>query len=166
MEYKLRHAHDGPAEVAAAHHPEIRHFRVERNLTETPADTLAGAWQTCEPRVAGEFTAVGYFFAREIAQKTGHPVGLINATIGGTPVEAWMSEATLRADPAFDRILERRENTSPPGPPPTPPGNRRSKNGNRNAPPPKPPGNPSPAPGPPPPWGQGTNACPSPPGTA
>ncbi|RRJ97553.1 sialate O-acetylesterase [Opitutaceae bacterium TAV4] len=109
MAFKLRHALNGSTEVATANHPRIRHFKVRMNVPETPAGTVDGEWQVCAPQVAGEFTAVGYFFARKIAQQTGLPVGLVNASIGGTPVETWIDEPTLRGDPAFSRVWQRRQ---------------------------------------------------------
>jgi len=94
-------------EVAAAHFPLIRHFKVERAVADRPADTLHGAWVVCSPETVGQFTAVGYFFARDLQQKLGVPIGLINSTWGGTPIESWMSEAALKSDPAFAVVDER-----------------------------------------------------------
>ena len=92
-------------EVAAADHAMIRHFKVERTPADAPADTVKGAWAVCSPETAGQFTAVGYFFARDLHQKLGVPIGLINSAWGGTPIESWLPEAELRqtsAWPAFN----------------------------------------------------------------
>ncbi len=94
-------------EVAAAHFPLIRHFKVAQAVADRPADALRGAWVVCGPETAGQFTAVGYFFARDLQQKLGVPIGLINSTWGGTPIESWMSEAALKSDPAFAVVDER-----------------------------------------------------------
>jgi sialate O-acetylesterase len=64
-------------------------------------------WTAASPQTAGDFTAVGYFFAREVFRKTGVPIGLVNSTWGGTPVEAWMSPAALASDPKFRIVAER-----------------------------------------------------------
>ena len=88
-------------EVAAAQFPLIRHFKVARATAAQPADTAQGAWVVCSPETVGQFTAVGYFFARDLAPRLGVPIGLINATWGGTAVESWLSEAALASDPAF-----------------------------------------------------------------
>ena len=88
-------------EVAAAHFPLIRHFKVEHAVADRPTDSLRGAWVVCSPETVGQFTAVGYFFARDLQQKLGVPIGLINSTWGGTPIESWMSEAALKGAPAF-----------------------------------------------------------------
>jgi sialate O-acetylesterase len=89
------------AEVAAAQWPLIRQYKVARQVAAAPVTAARGAWISCSPRTAGEFTAVGYFFARDIFQRLGIPVGIIASTWGGTVVESWMSPAALAGDPAF-----------------------------------------------------------------
>jgi sialate O-acetylesterase len=96
--YRVDHADE---EVAAAHYPLIRQFKVERAVAAQPADTAHGAWVVCSPDTVGQFTAVGYFFARDLAQKLGVPVGIINSTWGGTAIESWLSDTALKSDPAF-----------------------------------------------------------------
>ena len=95
------------AEVAAANYPLIRQFKVERAVAASPADTAQGAWVVCSPATVGQFTAVGYFFARDVRQKLGVPVGLINSAWGGTAIESWMSDTALKSDPAFAVVDER-----------------------------------------------------------
>ncbi|MGA3007686.1 MAG: sialate O-acetylesterase, partial [Opitutaceae bacterium] len=94
-------------EVAAAHYPLIRHFKVKPAESDTPTDAMDGSWAVCSPATVGEFTAVGYFFARDIYEKLHVPVGLINSTWGGTPIESWMSPLALGGDPAFAVAGER-----------------------------------------------------------
>ena len=89
------------AEIAAAHYPLIRHIKIANKESDVPIDTAGGAWAVCSPATVGQFSAVGYFFAREIHRKLGIPIGLINSSWGGTRVEAWMSADTLESDPAF-----------------------------------------------------------------
>lgn len=96
------------AEIAAAHFPLIRHVRIVQTVAESPADTVATAgWESATPQTVGGFTAVGYFFARDLHQKLGVPVGIVHSSWGGTPVEAWMSPAALASDPAFKIVGER-----------------------------------------------------------
>ena len=96
------------AEIAAANYPLIRHVRIEQSVAEAPAETVkTGGWEPASPRTVGGFTAVGYFFARDLHQKLGVPVGIVNSSWGGTPVEAWMSPAALASDPAFKAVDER-----------------------------------------------------------
>jgi sialate O-acetylesterase len=107
MEFPVERTLNAAQEIADASHPLIRHFKVEHAVAARPADTARGAWTVCSPATVGGFTAVGYFFARDLQQKLAVPIGLINSTSGGTPVEAWMSEAALKSDPAFAVADER-----------------------------------------------------------
>lgn len=96
------------AEIATANFPLIRHVRIEQRVAETPADTVpTSGWQAATPQTVGGFTAVGYFFARDIHQKLGVPIGIVHSSWGGTPVESWMSPAALASDPAFRVAKER-----------------------------------------------------------
>lgn len=93
------------AEVAAANFPLIRHVRIEQTVSEAPAETVkTGGWQAATPQTTGGFTAVGYFFARDIFQKLGVPVGIVHSSWGGTPVESWMSPAAVASRPEFAPI--------------------------------------------------------------
>jgi sialate O-acetylesterase len=84
---------------------------VPTTVAEKPADDVGGSWTACAPESVGNFSAVAYFFARELHQKLGVPIGLVNSAWGGTQIEGWMSEATLRADPAWPGIKARWEKT-------------------------------------------------------
>ena len=92
---------DWEKEVAAADHPQIRHFGVAQEKSLTPLATVKGQWSVCTPEAVKDFTAVGYFFGRDLQAARHVPVGLIHASWGGTPAEAWTSEAGLRALPDF-----------------------------------------------------------------
>lgn len=101
------HLDNARAEVAAADFPLIRQFKVVRAVAEKPAGSVQGDWAVCSPATVGAFTAVGYFFARDLHRKLGVPVGIINSSWGGTPVESWMSTGALASDPAFRVVAER-----------------------------------------------------------
>jgi sialate O-acetylesterase len=88
-------------EVAAATHPQIRHFGVEQVKSLTPLATVKGAWAVCSPETVKDFTAVGYFFGRDLERARHVPIGIIHSSWGGTPAEAWTSEAGLRTLPEF-----------------------------------------------------------------
>jgi sialate O-acetylesterase len=108
MEWPVSRAADAAAEIAAANFPLLRHVKIERTVSEAPAESVqTTGWQRATPQTAGAFTAVGYFFARDLHRKLGVPVGLINSSWGGTPVEAWMSPAALAGDPRFAVVAER-----------------------------------------------------------
>ena len=96
---------NGDAEIAAATLPQVRLVRVEHKTASFPQQDLTGTWTLCTPDTAANFSAVAYFFGRGIQQKEHVPIGLIDSTWGGTPVEAWTSLDALSADaslmPAF-----------------------------------------------------------------
>lgn len=94
-------------EIAAADHPEIRFFTVEKQVARTPQKDCKGSWQICIPQTAASFSAVAYYFAKEIQKELGVPVGIIHSSWGGTPVEAWTKEEILASDKNFQPILER-----------------------------------------------------------
>lgn len=108
MEWPVSRSADAPREMAAANFPLLRHVKVERTVAEKPADTAkTSGWQSATPQTVGAFTAVGYFFARDLHQKLDVPIGLINSSSGGTPVEAWLSPAALASNPGFAVVHER-----------------------------------------------------------
>jgi sialate O-acetylesterase len=109
MVFALRGSTDAEREIAAADFPLIRQFKLPNVVAEKPADDVAASWVSCSPTTVPAFSAVAYFFARELHQKLGVPIGLVNSSWGGTQIEAWMSEPALRADPAASEIFSRWE---------------------------------------------------------
>lgn len=107
MEFRLANARDAKEEIAQADYPLVRHFNVPRTVRPAPAETSAGEWKACTPDNAGGFSAVAYFFSRHLHQKLGVPVGILNASHGGSPIEAWMDAGSLTGDPDFASILQR-----------------------------------------------------------
>ncbi|NLX96218.1 MAG: sialate O-acetylesterase [Rhodopirellula sp.] len=97
---------DFPEEKAAADHPRIRMFTVARETAETPQDRCGGDWAVCSPETVGGFSATAYFFGRELHKQLDVPVGLINSSWGGTPVQAWTSIAVQQAEPKLAPLLE------------------------------------------------------------
>jgi sialate O-acetylesterase len=113
MEWTVAKAEKPEEEAAAAQFPKIRHFKVQRAISASPLDDVKGAWVVCTPETVLEFSAVGYFFGRELHRQLGGvPVGLLGSNWGGTPVESWMSRKTLEADPAFKPMLDRFETSA------------------------------------------------------
>ncbi|NML67882.1 sialate O-acetylesterase [Hymenobacter sp. RP-2-7] len=89
-------------EVAAANYPQIRQFTVKKTVAYQPqAENEGYSWQECSPATAGSFSAVGYFFARDLYQRYQVPIGLISSPWGGTPAEAWVSPEVLAQLPDF-----------------------------------------------------------------
>jgi sialate O-acetylesterase len=91
-------------EIAAAKHPQIRHFGVEQTKSLAPVPAVKGQWTVCSPETIKDFTAVGYFFARDLHRARHVPVGIVHASWGGTPAEAWTSEAGLESLPDFATV--------------------------------------------------------------
>ncbi len=91
MEYTVQNVYNAKLETATANNREIRHFKVPQNAQEAPQDEIEGTWEVASPSTVGNFTAVGYFFARDVSERLNVPVGIINSTWGGTCVEAWTS---------------------------------------------------------------------------
>ena len=89
--------------------PNIRLISVPNFGTQEPQKDFRGAWQTCRPETVAGFSAVGYFFGRQLHQALGVPVGLINDAWGGSACEAWIRRDVLAADPRFARMLKRWE---------------------------------------------------------
>ena len=111
MEWPLVNTVNGNEAVAQANHPEIRLFTVEHTTSESQLDDVKGRWVVTTPEDAASFSAVGYFFGREIHQQVKVPVGLINTSWGGTPAEAWTSLDALRSSPELKPVLDRYESS-------------------------------------------------------
>ncbi len=92
-------------EAAAATFDAIRQFRVEPGMENEPRSAVKGSWLVCSPATAKDFSAVGFFFARDLYRKLGVPVGLLFSSVGGTKAQAWMSRATLEASPALREVF-------------------------------------------------------------
>jgi sialate O-acetylesterase len=95
-------------EIAAANFPKIRLFTVTRAVGEPKPYELGKGWAECSPTTVGSFSAVGYFFGRELHKSLdGVAIGLVASSWGGTPCESWTSQAALEANPEFKSILDR-----------------------------------------------------------
>ncbi len=107
MEFNLSSAINGEAEIAASNYPEIRLFTVKKRIAQTPQENLEeGEWWDCSPISTPHFSAVAYFFGRELYQKLKVPIGLINTSWGGTVAETWTSPETIANNPDFAPMLE------------------------------------------------------------
>lgn len=111
MEWVVRYTHDAAIDVpASVHFPLIRHIRIKRTVAATPADSVdidRDVWEAAGPDTTLNFSAVAYYFAKDINELTGVPVGIIGSYWGGTNIEAWMSPESLASDPAFATVAER-----------------------------------------------------------
>lgn len=111
MEWPLVNTVNGKETVAQATHPEIRLFTVTHQTAASPLNDLQGRWVVTTPDEAAQFSAVGYFFGRELHTQLKVPVGLIDSSWGGTPAQAWTSNEALRSSPELKPILDRYESS-------------------------------------------------------
>src|SRR4028118_753362 len=116
MEWRLFYGDPKPVDNAAveaknANFPAIRLLTVPRVSALTPRKTINAEWKVCNPETVKDISAVGYFFAREIHQKTGVPIGLIDASWGGTAAQVWTSAEALEALPEFKASVQAVKNT-------------------------------------------------------
>jgi sialate O-acetylesterase len=101
MEMAVKAAANSEQEIAAAKFPDIRVFTVTKKGSVTPLDDCTGKWEVATPENTGHFSAVGYFFIRELNQKLKQPIGLIHTSWGGTPVETWIPESGMKSNARF-----------------------------------------------------------------
>lgn len=92
---------DGPQEIAAANHPEIRLLHIPNTGSAYELHDQPATWAVCTPESATDFSAVAYFFGRGLQQELHVPIGLIDSTWGGTPVSSWISMDALGDDAAL-----------------------------------------------------------------
>jgi hypothetical protein len=108
MTYALSGAAGGDKEILHANYPGIRFFTVPKKIAVEPqSDTLPAAWEICSPETAKSFSAVSYFFARELHKELGVPVGIILSAWPGTAGEEWTDLDSLRREPVLKPIVER-----------------------------------------------------------
>jgi sialate O-acetylesterase len=106
MQWTVQGADNAKEEIAAANYPLIRHFEVPREISLTPKEDLSGGkWKPARPENVGNFTAVGYFFGRELYRQLGVPVGLIHSSWGGTIVETWISKEAMKSFSEFSDVV-------------------------------------------------------------
>lgn len=105
MAWTVSRSNDAAAEQAAANFPQIRLFKEESTAADAPQRLGKGKWVLCSPETVGSSSATLYFFGREIHRALGVPVGLVNSSVGGTPIESWIDEAAQRSTPALHGSL-------------------------------------------------------------
>jgi len=105
MAWPLSAVNEAQREVRDAVRPNIRLFTVPRRLALGPSDDVEGHWSPCSPQTARGFSAVGYFFGRELYRRLGVPIGLINASWGGSRAEPWTPRRFLNDMPELADTL-------------------------------------------------------------
>ena len=106
MAMTVNRAKDFEQEKTAATFPLIRHFKEESAGAATAQTQSKGKWLACTPDNVGGFSATLYFFGREIHREVGVPIGLINSSVGGTPIESWIAPEVQETKPELSAALK------------------------------------------------------------
>lgn len=93
------------AEIQGANYANIRFFSVARDYSDQVKDDVNGTWQECTPATAARFSATAFFFGKKLNRELNVPVGLINSSWGGTPVESWISSSQLKEVKEYEETL-------------------------------------------------------------
>ncbi|MFD0989250.1 sialate O-acetylesterase [Mariniflexile jejuense] len=115
MEHQMyRHDIMYAEDIAKANYPEIRHFKVEKatSLSGPEMDIAGGEWLKAVGNDVLPFSVVSYFFAKKIYEKQHIPIGLINASVGGTPIEAWIPYEGFKQFPDILKTIEENKDTA------------------------------------------------------
>lgn len=112
MEWTMRRVTNAKNELIEANYPNIRLFNVIKKISDTPQYDLPqkSKWQQCDSLNVKEFSAISYYFARELHQKLNIPIGIITANWGGTGAECWTPEETMRTNPTLKNVYNRWQN--------------------------------------------------------
>lgn len=106
MEFQVFKTINAEKEIADSNYPMIRHFGVAQDLSGKPKDDLkAGKWEMANKETVGNFTAVGYYFARKLYAELKIPIGIINTSWGGTNVETWTSREAFQKSADFKSMI-------------------------------------------------------------
>jgi sialate O-acetylesterase len=106
MQMAVTQSANGQQEIAAANYPNIRLFSVQRKVADQPQSDCTGNWVACSPQSVADFSAVAYYFGRQLHQELKVPVGLIHTSWGGTPAEAWTSSRVLKMLTDYKAVME------------------------------------------------------------
>lgn len=106
MQFSLGQTDDAEKDIAAADCPEIRLFTAPRAVTAQPASDVVADWEVCSPQTVKGFSAVGYFFGRDVQEKLHVPIGLISTNWGGTRIEPWTPGHAFGNLPALKDFAE------------------------------------------------------------
>jgi sialate O-acetylesterase len=106
MAFNVRENWGSDLEILASTNERIRFISIPNVGTQEMQDDFSGKWDVAAPETVGEFSAVGYFFGRQLQQTLNVPVGLIDNSWGGSPAEAWVKRDLMDADPRFEILMD------------------------------------------------------------
>jgi sialate O-acetylesterase len=108
MEWSLSNSRNWAVDQNSVENQNLRLFYVPKNISTTPLDnTLEAKWEICDRETAARFSAVGYYFGRNLEKELNVPIGLINNNWGGTGIETWTSLETMYADEDYKATVEK-----------------------------------------------------------
>jgi sialate O-acetylesterase len=105
MEWPVRASADAEKVIADSKNTQIRLFTVPKRVATAPVHDVEGSWKECGPDTVPTFSAVAYFFGRDVQKARHVPVGLIHTSWGGTPAQSWTSRPALSAEPALQSMV-------------------------------------------------------------
>ena len=107
MGFQLYRSENADEAIRTANDPELRLFTVPHHAEDQPMTDVSGSWRASAPLTASNFSAVAYFFGRDLRRALKVPIGLIDSSVGGTPAEAWTPRDALEGNPDLKKVLER-----------------------------------------------------------
>src|SRR4051812_28254711 len=107
MEFALRGSTNGDLDVATANQANIRLVRVKELGSQKPVEDFKGKWEVCSPKSAAGFSAVGYYFGRELHRNLHVPIGLVDDSWGGSACEAWIPRDRMEGKPLYTELLKK-----------------------------------------------------------
>jgi sialate O-acetylesterase len=109
MEWSVRMSAEPEKTAADSANPQIRLFTVAKRPASGPLYQVEGKWLECGAKTVMNFSAVGYFFGKDLQKARQVPIGLVQDCWGGTPAEAWTSRSTMEAEPSLKPLVERQD---------------------------------------------------------
>ena len=111
MAWPVAAANDPDLESLSADYPQIRLISVPQVASQEPLNDFNGKWEDCTAETVKQFSAVGYFFGRQLHQTLDVPIGLIDNAWGGSAAEAWIARSDLEEAGQYDELLAKWDQT-------------------------------------------------------
>jgi sialate O-acetylesterase len=111
MHYPVDKVDNSQIEIESANYPDIRFFTVQFDTASNPQKDCMGSWKICSPQTVSDFSAVSYFFGRNLHKELDVPIGLIHTSVGGSTAEAWIKREFIEKNPELNFLLKQFEET-------------------------------------------------------
>ncbi len=105
MDWSMTRSENPGPDIAASANANLRLFTVPKLKATEPVGDVKSSWKTSSPESTAGFSAVAYYFGRDLQKSLGVPVGLIHTSWGGSPAEVWMSQEVLESNPTYKRDI-------------------------------------------------------------